>query len=36
VMARPRLTIRSSLGEESVRLHADMVVVSAGIVYKVF
>jgi len=36
VVARPRLTIRSSLGEESVRLHADMIVVSAGIVYKVF
>jgi hypothetical protein len=36
VIARPRLTIRSSLGEQSVRLNTNMTVVSAGIVYKIF
>ena len=35
-VARPRLTIKSSLGEESRRLRADMVVLSAGLVYKIF
>ena len=30
------LTIRSSLGEQSKRLNADMVILSAGLVYKVF
>jgi hypothetical protein len=33
---RPRLTVRNSLGEESVRLRADMIVVSTGLVYKIF
>jgi len=36
VIARPRLTVRSSLGEESLRLRADMIVVSSGLVYKIF
>src|SRR4051812_43889496 len=36
LVARPRLTVRSSLGEESARLHADMIVLTAGIVYKIF
>jgi hypothetical protein len=36
VVARPRLTIRSSLGEESVHPRADVVVLSTGIVYKIF
>lgn len=35
-IARPRLTMRSSLGEESHRLRADTLVMSAGIVYKIF
>jgi hypothetical protein len=36
VVARPHLQIRSSLGEESLRLRTDMMVVSAGLVYKIF
>src|SRR5207248_11025651 len=36
VIARPRLKTTSSLGDDSRRLHADMIVVSTGIVYKIF
>jgi hypothetical protein len=35
-ITRPRLTMRSSLGEESHRLRADTLIMSAGIVYKIF
>ena len=35
-IARPRLTTRSTLGEESRRLRADTLVLSAGLVYKIF
>jgi hypothetical protein len=36
VMARPRITIRTSLGDESVRLRADVIAVSTGLVYRIF
>jgi hypothetical protein len=36
VVARPELTIRSSVGEQSLRHRADVVVLSTGLVYKIF
>ena len=36
VVARPQLSIRSSLGEENVRLRANVIAVSSGLVFKVF
>jgi len=36
VVARPQLTIRSSLGEENVRLRVNVIAVSSGLVFKIF
>jgi hypothetical protein len=36
MIARPNLTIRSTLGEERVRLNADRFMVDVGVVYSVF
>jgi len=36
VIARPRVTIRNTLGEESRRIRADMLVVSVDALYKIF
>jgi hypothetical protein len=35
-VVRPKLTVQTSLGEEEARFRADMIFVSAGIVYKLF
>src|SRR5207253_1200843 len=35
-VARPKLSTRTSLGEETHRVSADMVILSAGVVYKIF
>jgi len=36
MIARPTLTIRSTLGEERLRLNADRIMVDVGIVYSLF
>jgi hypothetical protein len=36
IIARPRLTITSSLGRESERIRADAVTISTGLVYRIF
>ena len=36
IIARPEVSVTSSLGEERRRVHADMFTVRAGLVYSVF
>jgi hypothetical protein len=36
MIARPRLTIHTSIGDESERIRADMFSVKIGMVYRIF
>jgi hypothetical protein len=36
IVARPRVTVRSSLGEDRRVVHADQLVLQAGLVYSIF